>query len=92
MWRLIDVGKSWKYIGLKKFEYIGRICIYLINLDLVYVVVMGNLWKLNEERGVYCFKDGGKIWEKILYESDKVGVVDFIFDFNNFCIIYVSIW
>lgn len=92
MWRSTDAGKSWKHIGLKKSEHIGRIRIHPTNPDLVYVAAMGNLWKPNEERGVYRSKDGGKTWEKILYESDKAGAVDLILDPNNPRIIYASTW
>ena len=92
MWRSTDAGKSWKHIGLEKSEHIGRIRIHPTNPDLVYVAAMGNLWKPNEERGVYRSKDGGKTWEKILYESDKAGAVDLILDPNNPRIIYASTW
>ena len=92
MWRSTDAGKSWTHIGLKNSEHISRIRIHPENPDLVYVAAMGNLWKPNEERGVFRSKDGGKTWEKILYESDKAGAVDLILDPNNPRIIYASTW
>ena len=92
MWRSTDAGKSWTHIGLKNSEHISRIRVHPDNPDLVYVAAMGNLWKPNEERGVFRSKDGGKTWEKILYESDKAGAVDLILDPNNPRIIYASTW
>ncbi|MEO1258206.1 MAG: glycosyl hydrolase [Bacteroidota bacterium] len=92
MWRSTDAGETWKFIGLKKSEHIGRIRIHPANPDLVYVAVIGNLWIPNEERGLYRSKDGGQNWEKILYESDKAGAVDVVFDPNNPRIIYASTW
>lgn len=92
MWRSTDAGKSWTHIGLKNSEHISRIRIHPENPDLVYVAAMGNLWKPNEERGVFRSEDGGKTWEKILYESDKAGAVDLILDPNNPRIIYASTW
>ena len=65
-WRSTDAGKTWTFIGLEKSEHIGRIRVHPQNPDLVYFAVMGNLWKPNEERGVYRSKDGGKTWEKVL--------------------------
>lgn len=53
IWKLMDVGKIWKNMGLEKFFYIVKIIIYLINLDIVWVVVMGNFYFENEEWGVY---------------------------------------
>ncbi len=92
LWRSTDAGKTWNHIGLKGTEHIGRIRVHPQNPDVVYVAAMGNLWRPNEERGVYRSKDGGKSWEKILYESDKAGAVDLILDPNNARIVYASTW
>lgn len=92
MWKSTDAGNSWKYIGLEDSEHIGRIRVHPTNPDLVYVAAIGNLWKPNDMRGVYRSKDGGKIWERVLFESDKAGAVDLILDPNNPRIIYASTW
>lgn len=92
MWRSTDAGRSWTHLGLDKTEHISRIRIHPKNPDWVYVAAMGNLWKPNEERGVFRSKDGGNTWEKILYVSDKAGAVDLILDPNNPRIIYASSW
>jgi photosystem II stability/assembly factor-like uncharacterized protein len=92
LWRSTDAGKSWKHIGLKGSEHIGRIRVHPNDPDLVYVAAMGNLWKPNDVRGVYRSKDGGQTWESILFESDKAGAVDLILDPNNPRIIYASTW
>jgi len=91
-WRSSDAGKTWEDIGLKESEHVGRIRIHPEDPDLVYTAVMGNLWKPNEQRGVFRSKDGGKNWEKILFESDEAGAVDLILDPNNPKIIYASTW
>ncbi len=92
LWRSTDAGETWKFIGLKESEHIGRIRVHPQNPDLVYVAAMGNLWKPNDMRGVYRSKDGGTTWERILFESDKAGAVDLILDPNNPRIIYASTW
>lgn len=92
LWKSNDGGDTWQHIGLKGTEHIGRIRIHPTNPDLVYVAAIGNLWKPNQERGVYRSEDGGKTWRKILYESDKAGAVDLILDPNNPRIIYASTW
>lgn len=92
LWRSTDAGKTWNHIGLKGTEHIGRIRVHPQNPDVAYVAAMGNLWRPNEDRGVYMTKDGGKNWEKILFESDKAGAVDLILDPNNPRIIYASTW
>jgi len=92
LWRSTDAGKTWKDIGLKESQHIGRIRVHPNNPDLVYVAAMGNLWKPNDMRGVYRSRDGGETWERILFESDKAGAVDLILDPNNPRIIYASTW
>ena len=92
LWRSTDGGETWKFIGLKNSEHIGRIRVHPTNPDVVYVSAMGNLWKSNEERGLYRSEDGGVTWKKILYVSDKAGSVDVVLDPNNPRIIYASTW
>ena len=92
LWRSTDGGETWKFIGLKNSEHIGRIRVHPTNPDIVYVAAMGNLWKPNEERGLYRSSDGGETWEKILYVSDKAGAVDVVLDPNNPRIIFASTW
>ena len=70
LWQSTDAGDTWKSIGLKKSEHIGRIRIHPTNPDILYVAAMGNLWIPNEERGLYRSKDGGTTWKKILYVSE----------------------
>ena len=92
MWKSTDAGETWKYIGLPKSEHISRIRIHPENPDIVYVGVIGNLWKPNTERGLYKTIDGGLTWEKILYVSDKAGIGDIVIDPNNSRIIYATTW
>lgn len=92
LWKSMDAGETWEFIGLKDSEHIARIRIHPTNPDLVYVAAIGNLWKPNETRGVFRSTDGGKNWEKILYISDKAGAGDLIMDPNNSRILYAATW
>ncbi|MEM1336499.1 MAG: glycosyl hydrolase [Bacteroidota bacterium] len=92
IWKSLDAGETWQFIGLEGSEHISRIRIHPTNPELVYVAAIGNLWKPNTTRGVYRSKDGGKNWEKILYESDKAGAGDLILDPNNPRILYAATW
>ena len=92
MWKSNDAGESWEFIGLPNSEHISRIRIHPKNPDIVYVGVIGNLWKPNSERGLYKSTNGGDSWNKILYVSDKAGVGDIVIDPNNSRIIYASTW
>ncbi|MGB5556020.1 MAG: glycosyl hydrolase [Flavobacteriaceae bacterium] len=92
IWKSMDAGETWKFIGLEGSEHISRIRIHPKDPNLVYVAAIGNLWKPNDTRGVYRSKDGGTTWEKILYESDKAGAGDLIMDPNNARILYAATW
>ena len=58
-----DGGKSWKNVGLKNSEHIGRIVVNPDNPDIVYVAAQGPLWTAGGDRGLYKTSDGGKTWE-----------------------------
>lgn len=92
VWKSTDAGETWKFIGLPNSEHIARIRIHPKNPEIVYVAVIGNLWKSSEERGLYKSTDGGENWKKILYVSEKAGIGDLILDPNNPRILYASSW
>ncbi len=92
LWRSTDAGKTWNHIGLKNSQHIGRIRVHPTDPKLVYIAAMGNLWKPNEERGLFRSKDGGETWEKVLYIDEKTAAVDVILDPNNPRIIYAGTW
>ena len=92
MWKSVDAGSTWDFIGLPNSKHIPRIRIHPKNPDLVYAAVLGDLYKSSAERGVYRSKDGGKTWEKILFANADAGAVDLTFDPGNPRIIYASTW
>lgn len=92
IWKSLDAGETWKYMGLKEGQYIPRIRIHPQNPDLVYAAVLGHIFGPNTERGVYRSKDGGLNWEKILYVSPDAGACDLILDPSNPRVIYASTW
>ncbi len=80
VYRSDDAGKSWKNVGLKNSEHIGRILIDPRNSDVVYVAVQGPLWSAGGDRGLYKTVDRGKTWKKILSISENTGVTDVVLD------------
>lgn len=92
MYKSVDAGKNWKFIGLPNSRHVPRIRIHPKNPDLVYAAVLGDLYKSSNERGVYRSKDGGKNWERVLFANADAGAVDLIMDPNNPRILYASTW
>lgn len=75
-----DGGKSWKNVGLKNSEHIGRIVVNPDNSDIVYVAAQGPVWSAGGDRGLFKTSDGGKTWEQVLKISEHTGVSDVVLD------------
>jgi photosystem II stability/assembly factor-like uncharacterized protein len=92
MYKSVDAGKNWEHVGLDNSRHISRIRIHPQNPDILYVAVMGDIFKDSEERGVYKSTDGGKTWQRKLFVNNRAGAVDLILDPNNPRIMYASTW
>ncbi|MGH9522883.1 MAG: WD40/YVTN/BNR-like repeat-containing protein [Terriglobales bacterium] len=88
-----DGGHSWKNMGLKKSEHIGRIAIDPRDSRTVYVAAQGPLWSSGGDRGLFKTTDGGKTWKNVLPNvSDNTGVTDVVIDPDNPDTIYAATW
>ncbi len=85
-----DGGKSWKNMGLKTSEHIGKIVIDPRDSNVVYVAAQGPLWSAGKERGLYKTTDGGKTWNQIIKISENTGVTDIAIDPQNPDTIYAA--
>ena len=83
VYRSDDAGKTWRNVGLKTSEHIGRIAIDPQDSNIVYVAAQGPLWGPGGDRGLYKTTDGGKTWKQILKISDHTGVTDVVIDPQN---------
>jgi photosystem II stability/assembly factor-like uncharacterized protein len=80
VYRSDDGGKTWKNLGLKQSEHIGKILIDPRDSNVVYVAAQGPLWGPGGDRGLYKTTDGGKTWKKVLEISENTGVTDVVLD------------
>ncbi|MCO6475211.1 MAG: hypothetical protein J5I94_01250 [Phaeodactylibacter sp.] len=92
IYKSIDRGRTWQYMGLRETRNIHRIIIHRDNPDIVYAGALGNAWADSEFRGVYRTEDGGKTWEKILYVDGRTGAADFDVDPSNPNKLFVNMW
>ena len=92
IYKSIDGGRSWKNVGLKASEHIGRIVIDPRNSDVVYVAAQGPLWSKGGERGVFKTTDGGAAWSKILGPDDWTGANDIQLDPRNPDLLIATTW
>ncbi|MGI8581884.1 MAG: WD40/YVTN/BNR-like repeat-containing protein, partial [Chitinophagaceae bacterium] len=85
-----DGGKSWKNVGLKSSEHIGKIAIDPNNSDIVFVAAYGPLWSSGGERGIYKTTDGGKTWKQVLNVSEHTGFNEVMIDPRNSNVLYAA--
>ena len=87
-----DGGKTWKNVGLKTSEHIGKIVIDPRDSNVVFVAAQGPLWSAGGERGLYKTTDGGKTWKAVISISENTGVTDVVIDPSNPDIMYAAAW
>ncbi|HEX5624851.1 MAG TPA: glycosyl hydrolase, partial [Saprospiraceae bacterium] len=85
-----DGGKSWKNMGLKTSEHIGRIAIDPQHPETVYVAAYGPVWSSGGERGIYKTTDGGLTWKRVLQVSEHTGFNEVMVDPRYPNIVYAA--
>ena len=92
-WKSYDAGESWKKMNLDINQVqVGRIAVHPKNPDIVYVAIIGDLFKNSKDRGIYKSIDGGESWKQVLFSNERSGAVDISIDKSNPRIIYASTW
>ncbi len=92
IYKSIDAGKTWEYVGLRNSQHIGRIVTHPTDENTAWVASMGALYTNNEERGVYKTTDGGETWNKTLFINDSTGVIDLIIHPENPNTLWAATW
>lgn len=92
VYRSDDGGRTWRNMGLKNSEHIGRIAVDPRDSDTVYVAAQGPLWGPGGDRGLYKTTDGGKTWKAILTASENTGCSDVAIDPRDSKVLYASMW
>jgi len=92
VYKSMNGGRNWEFIGLPETRNIHRILIHPTNPDVVYVGAQGPAWGTTDQRGVFKTTDGGKTWDKILFVNDSTGVADMVMDPQNPNKIIVALW
>lgn len=92
IYKSLDGGRNWQYLGLKKTEKIYRILLHPSNENIAYVAALGTTWGENPERGVFKTVDGGKTWQRILFVDEKTGCADLVMDPVNPNKLFAAMW
>ena len=92
-WKSEDAGETWKKLNLDIDQVqVGRIKIHPKNPNIVFIAIMGDLFKNSKNRGIYKTNDGGNTWKKTLYSNERSGAVDISFESDNPRVMYASTW
>ncbi|MCP4707063.1 MAG: hypothetical protein GY869_00440 [Planctomycetes bacterium] len=92
VYKTTNGGDTWRNMGLAETHTIGRVVIDPEDSDVVYVAAIGHNFTFNSERGVYKTTNGGRSWDKCLFISDKIGIVDLVMDPSDNDILYAAAW
>ncbi len=90
IYKSVDGGVTWKFMGLQKTQHIGRIAVDPRNPNVVWVAALGAAWSSNPERGLFKTTDGGATWELVKFISDRAGFVDVALDPRNPDVVYAA--
>ena len=90
IYKSTDDGKTWKNMGLKNSEHIGKIIVHPENSEIIFVAAMGPLWNEGGDRGLYKSTDGGATWKAVLEIDPHTGISDMVMDPRNPDIIYAA--
>lgn len=80
IYKSLDGGATWKNMGLKNSEHIGKIIVHPQNSQIVYATAMGPLWSAEGDRGLYKTTDGGQTWQAVLTVDEHTGISDLVMD------------
>ena len=90
VYKSTDGGQSWKNMGLRDSQHIGKIVIDPRNSDIVFVAAEGPLWSPGGDRGLFKTTDGGQTWKAVLQISENTGVASLAFDPRNPDVMYAA--
>ena len=90
VYKSTDGGKSWKRMGLRDSQHIGKIIVDPRDSDVVFVAAEGPLWSGGGDRGLFKTTDGGQSWNVILRIGRNTGVTDIALDPRDPDVIYAA--
>lgn len=92
VYRSDDGGRSWRNMGLRTSEHIGRIAIDPRDSNVVFVAAQGPLWSGGGERGLYKTTDGGRTWKAVIPGTEHTGATEVVIDPTNPDVMYAATW
>src|SRR5215204_3660480 len=92
VYKSLDAGKTWSFMGLKESGQIGGIKVHPFNTNTVWLAALGSPFGPNDERGIFKTTDGGTTWKKTLFVNNETGGRDIEVDWENPDILYAAMY
>ena len=92
IYKSTDAGRTWTHLGLRDARQIGALIVDPRDPNRVFVAALGHPYGANDERGVFRSVDGGRTWQKVLYEDENTGAIDVELDPTNPQVVYAALW
>ena len=92
VYKSLDAGKTWSFMGLKDSGQVGGIKVHPFNTNTVWLAALGSPFGPNDERGIFKTTDGGKTWKKTLFVNNETGGRDIEVDWENPDILYAAMY
>jgi len=92
LFRSLDAGANWSYVGLEETRRIARVAVDPQNSSRIFVAAMGTQFSTSPDRGLYRSEDGGGSWTKVLFLSDSTGATDVVFNPVHSDTVYCATW
>ncbi len=90
IYKSVDAGETWTYIGLKETGIVSKIVVHPTNNQIMYAATMGFLMRRDLNRGLYKTIDGGQNWTNILSLGNETGVMNVVLDKNSPQVLYAT--
>jgi photosystem II stability/assembly factor-like uncharacterized protein len=87
-----DAGQTWTRLGLRDAQQIPQIVVHPKEANRLWVAVLGHPFGANEERGVFRSSDGGRTFERVLYQGPDTGAADLALDPRTPDVVYAVLW
>ncbi len=99
LWRSIDGGLTWNYLGLGKTQYIAKIIVDIANKNVIYACVPGPNTAADSNRGIWKSNDYGLTWNRSLLvragtakNSNPVPAIDLVVNPTDHLDLVAAMW
>jgi len=92
IYKSIDGGSSWEYIGPIELGVVSKIIVDQYDSQTIYMASLGTPYYETPDRGVYKSEDGGDSWTQVLYLADFAGISSMVAHPSHPDTIYAAGW